>query len=164
MVQDFALYVITNVNLVYETDFRADSRLAPSQWETALLCNDISHWLGASLGSALDLYQTFSMDAPFQSTNILDLLGDSPAPAQTNAAPPKSSGGDLLDLLGSLDVSSGSGRSCDWSQPMTGRVTSVLAYQQSASVLSRASGLRSNTYHKCLCLCTWIFKIHIQGF
>ena len=32
---------------------RADSRLAPSQWETALLCNDVSHWLGASLESAL---------------------------------------------------------------------------------------------------------------
>ena len=24
----------------------ADSRLAPSQWETALLCNGVSHWLG----------------------------------------------------------------------------------------------------------------------
>ena len=31
----------------------ADSRFAPSQWETALLCNDVSHWLGASLDSAL---------------------------------------------------------------------------------------------------------------
>ena len=31
---------------------RADSRFAPSQWETALLCN-VSHWLGASLKSAL---------------------------------------------------------------------------------------------------------------
>ena len=28
---------------------RADSRLAPSQWETALLCNGVSHWLGACL-------------------------------------------------------------------------------------------------------------------
>ena len=28
---------------------RADSRFAPSQWETALLCNDVSHWVGASL-------------------------------------------------------------------------------------------------------------------
>ena len=28
---------------------RADSRFAPSQWEMPLLCNDISHWLGASL-------------------------------------------------------------------------------------------------------------------
>ena len=31
---------------------RADSRFAPNQWETALLCNDASHWLGASLESA----------------------------------------------------------------------------------------------------------------
>ena len=28
-------------------------RFAPSQWETALHCNDVSHWLGASLESAL---------------------------------------------------------------------------------------------------------------
>ena len=34
---------------------RADSRLMPSQCETALLCNDVSHWLGASLDSALIL-------------------------------------------------------------------------------------------------------------
>ena len=26
---------------------RADSTFGPSQWETALLCNDVSHWLGA---------------------------------------------------------------------------------------------------------------------
>ena len=32
---------------------RADSRFAPSQWETALLCNDVSHWLDASLESVL---------------------------------------------------------------------------------------------------------------
>ena len=30
-----------------------DPRFAPNQWETALLCNDVSHWLGASLESAL---------------------------------------------------------------------------------------------------------------
>ena len=28
-------------------------RFAPSQWETALLCNGVSHWLGANLESAL---------------------------------------------------------------------------------------------------------------
>ena len=48
--------------------YRADSRFAPSQWETALLCNDVSHWLGASLDSApvgalysdkFDLYPIF---------------------------------------------------------------------------------------------------------
>ena len=32
---------------------RADSRLATAQWETALLCNAVSHWLGAKLESAL---------------------------------------------------------------------------------------------------------------
>ena len=32
---------------------KADSRFAPSQWETVLLCNDVSHWLDASLESAL---------------------------------------------------------------------------------------------------------------
>ena len=32
---------------------RADSRFAPSQWEMMLFCNGISHWLGASLESAL---------------------------------------------------------------------------------------------------------------
>ena len=31
---------------------RADSRFVPSQWETALLYKDVSHWLGASLESA----------------------------------------------------------------------------------------------------------------
>ena len=36
--------------------YRADSRFAPSQWETALLCNDVSDWLGASLESALRLH------------------------------------------------------------------------------------------------------------
>ena len=33
--------------------YRADSRFAPSQWETALHCKDVSHWLGASLESTL---------------------------------------------------------------------------------------------------------------
>ena len=32
---------------------RAASRFVLSQWETALLCNDVSHWLGANLKSAL---------------------------------------------------------------------------------------------------------------
>ena len=34
-------------------DTRADSRLAPSQWETSLQSSNVSHWLGASLDSAL---------------------------------------------------------------------------------------------------------------
>ena len=35
--------------------FRADSRFAPRQWETASLCNDVCHWLGISLESTLYL-------------------------------------------------------------------------------------------------------------
>ena len=32
---------------------RAGSRFAPSQWGTSFFCNDVSHWLGANLESAL---------------------------------------------------------------------------------------------------------------
>ena len=38
----------------------ADSWFAPSQWETVLLCNDVSYWLGANLTWHLQLcYQPF---------------------------------------------------------------------------------------------------------
>ena len=36
--------------------YRGDSRFATSQWEMALLCNDVFHWLGASLESALEYH------------------------------------------------------------------------------------------------------------
>ena len=42
-----------NCDQNYHLLIRVDFRFAPSQWETALLCNDVSHWLGASLESAL---------------------------------------------------------------------------------------------------------------
>ena len=32
----------------------ADSRFAPSQWETSLQSNAVSHWLGTNLESALN--------------------------------------------------------------------------------------------------------------
>ena len=32
---------------------RDDFRFGPSLWETALLCNDVSYWVGASLELAL---------------------------------------------------------------------------------------------------------------
>ena len=41
----------------------ADFRLAPNQWETTLLCNDVSHWLGASLESALHTTQWYITDS-----------------------------------------------------------------------------------------------------
>ena len=46
------------VNLVLYLH-RADSRFVPSQWETALLCNDVSHWLGTNLESALPKDETY---------------------------------------------------------------------------------------------------------
>ena len=45
------VYMLCVVWFIYST--RADSRLAPRQWETVLLSIDASHWLGASLESAL---------------------------------------------------------------------------------------------------------------
>ena len=38
------------------TQYRADSKLAPSQWETSLQSNAVSNWLGANLESALQYY------------------------------------------------------------------------------------------------------------
>ena len=35
---------------------RADSKFARSQWGTALLCNNVSHWQGATLEAALGCY------------------------------------------------------------------------------------------------------------
>ena len=42
-------------NEIRRYNFRADSRFAPNQCETTLLCNDVSHWLGANLDSTLYL-------------------------------------------------------------------------------------------------------------
>ena len=67
-------YVISILNktlfgppCTYTTDMnqaRADFRCAPSQWETALLCNDVSHRLGASLETALQAFFTNSLRYP----------------------------------------------------------------------------------------------------
>ena len=60
---------------------RADSSFAPSQWETVLLRNDVSHWLGANLESALP-GACFSENKPIEirvsqqrfSNNLFDWL------------------------------------------------------------------------------------------
>ena len=41
------------------TCYRPDSRFAPSQWETDLLCNGVSHWLSATLKSTLCSSRSF---------------------------------------------------------------------------------------------------------
>ena len=47
----------------YDT-YRADSMLAPSQWETALLCNDVSAWLGANVETVQYSTYTCAMRSP----------------------------------------------------------------------------------------------------
>ena len=44
---------MVSLTVIFSGESRADSRFAPSQWETALLCKDVSHWLGASQETAL---------------------------------------------------------------------------------------------------------------
>ena len=51
--QDDFEFIWVDTNVIPLLLLRAVSSFAPSQWETALLCNDVSHWLGASLESAL---------------------------------------------------------------------------------------------------------------
>ena len=51
---------------------RADSRLAPSQWETSLHSNAVSHWLGAKLESALLI--SLEQGIPFNNSLIQDVI------------------------------------------------------------------------------------------
>ena len=53
---------------------RADSRFVPSQWETVLLCNDVSHWLCASLESSLICMRVMAMK--FDILNHISLRHD----------------------------------------------------------------------------------------
>ena len=45
--------IYENIRLFWTYFHWADSRVASSQWETVLHCNDVSHWLDASRESAL---------------------------------------------------------------------------------------------------------------
>ena len=46
-------YPLTRDCFMVKIYHRADSRLAPSQWETSLQCNAVSYWPSANLESAL---------------------------------------------------------------------------------------------------------------
>ena len=54
-----------------ECNDRADSRFAPSQWETSLQSNAVSHWLGANLESAL-LMRRQEIDVLFNRSLMYD--------------------------------------------------------------------------------------------
>ena len=55
--------------------FRADFRLAPSQWETSLQSNDVSHRLGANLELALTFILLTWLPPPFRSPSERGLQG-----------------------------------------------------------------------------------------
>ena len=58
------VYTYASLNLtIIGSDNRADSRLAPSQWEMSLQSNAVSHWLGPNLESALRWYLTTCLGA-----------------------------------------------------------------------------------------------------
>ena len=48
-------YLFYHVHRLHCIEFKADSRFVTSQWETVLLCNDVSHWLDANRESVLKL-------------------------------------------------------------------------------------------------------------
>ena len=50
--------------------YRAEFRFATSQWETALLCNDVSHWLGGNLASALYYITVFDESIQYFAAEI----------------------------------------------------------------------------------------------
>ena len=45
--QSILVQCLSSISYGYDWCCRADSRFATSQWETPLLCNNVSHWLGA---------------------------------------------------------------------------------------------------------------------
>ena len=54
----------TDQNLFLRLEYhRVDSQLAPSQWEMVLLYNNVSHWLGTNLESALISYQFWLLES-----------------------------------------------------------------------------------------------------
>ena len=56
-------------------NIRAASRFAPSQWETALLRNDVSHWLDANLEAAPWYMETLSASPGTYITEISAITG-----------------------------------------------------------------------------------------
>ena len=67
LISDCPKYMSVSVNFIWY--YRADSKFAPSQWETSLQSNPVSRWRGANLESAL--YQIVSWaGSQHQSDNI----------------------------------------------------------------------------------------------
>ena len=74
MVNGIVWYQKTSVIIlrwIQKPIYRADSRLAPSQWETSLQSNGISHWMGASLESAL-IYMVWVRHFQIKMNELID--------------------------------------------------------------------------------------------
>ena len=54
---------------------KAHSRFVPSQWETVLFCIDVSHWQGASLGSAMSASAPSQWETPLLCNAVSHWLG-----------------------------------------------------------------------------------------
>ena len=60
---------------VFYTCYRADSRFAPSQWGTPILCNDVSHWLGTNLESISPRFAPSQWETPLLCNDVSHWLG-----------------------------------------------------------------------------------------
>ena len=75
---EFQVYIASQLSVHVELvvhQYRADLRLAPSQWETPLQSNAISHWLGANLKSALWIHHPKQMYRHYHTHRYRLLLG-----------------------------------------------------------------------------------------
>ena len=63
----------------------SNSMFNPSQWETALLCNEVSHWLGAKLEISPDWIHSTD-NIPFNKTKIILSPVNSPQKGQWRGA------------------------------------------------------------------------------
>ena len=73
-------YLIHHRSRLRVYNIRTDTRFAPCQWETALLCNDVSQWLGASLKSSLQYYFIWTFDSNSTMTSPRDTISYSVTP------------------------------------------------------------------------------------
>ena len=67
-------HVQNTCNRHLTTSLMADLRFASSQWEMALHCNDISHWLGTNLESVLSILGWYLLCFVWVYSNICILI------------------------------------------------------------------------------------------
>ena len=96
--------------------FRAYSRLAPSQWETSLQSNAVSHWLAASLESALQFHRKWPRSIKLERLSVFYFLNYCHISAASWTSPSSGTdskktqgtkfGGNLLSRVPVIDIKS----------------------------------------------------------